>query len=155
MSELQPTLTPENLGSRIDAVLLTDETKLDFHASDLQSVEEGLRAARAAIDAQLSHEQPPRPTAQQELTEMGRHLADFRAWSIEPVEGGRESARSFRTTLADFEQATPRARYPESRVEELQQRAEVNGDFSQWASEFPQRPSEIGTDFEELAPSRR
>lgn len=105
MSELRFTPTPETFGSRTEAPLLTSETELDLHTSDLPSAEIGREfalAARRAIDEKLAREQPPMPKPHEVIAEVSKHLVDFRRWEEGMHQG--EGAEAFQQAEAAFNQ---------------------------------------------------
>jgi hypothetical protein len=84
------------------------EGRVDLHASDLPSKEEGLRRAREKIAATFGGERPNEPTPQFKIVEVGSHLADLRALKRKMAEGGSDENFAFREVPAAFDRRTLR-----------------------------------------------
>jgi len=158
MSELRPNSNPEFPESYSEAPSLTPNTRIDLHKSNLQSAKKGrefARAARAAIDAQLNLERPPQPIPQQEVAEVGMHLADIRAWEMELSEGEGEQARSFRKIAVRFEQKAREADDFMKWEAQMQQESQEADESVRREEEFPRGLSDTDINGYELTNSGR
>lgn len=117
------------------------ERRVDLHASDLPSKEEGLRRAREKIAATFGGERPNEPTPQFQIVEVGSHLADLRALKRRMTEGGSDENFAFREVPAAFDRRTLRNledNLLSGESEESRRLREANDEFQRNAAQMDQ-----------------